>query len=154
MKRVALVAAILMSACAKNPPPEGPAPQTPAVVETPRPQTSPAQTPPTPPPAAQTGAFDPLGTFIFAVDVGGNAAGGTITIVKAADGKLGGTVDSDQGSLTLSNVAVEGRKMTLNGMIPNGPNITFVLNFEGDKYTGTVTVETMSGTISGERKKS
>jgi hypothetical protein len=157
MKRtLAAIAAIaLFSACSSLPEPEGPTAQTPQpAVTTPPPTTPPPQTPPpstsTP---ASAGAFDPVGTFTFALDVAGTSASGTIAIAKGQDGKLGGSLNSDQGSLPLNSVAVDGRKMTL-GFDFNGTPVSIVMNFDGDKYTGTINVEGMgSGPISGERKK-
>lgn len=113
-------------------------------------------TTPTPAAAARPAtAFDPVGNFSFSVDIGGNAAAGTITIVKGDDGKLGGTISSDQGSLSISNVVVESRKMVLSATLPNGPDIVFVLNFEANNndYTGTLDVQGMSGALAGARKK-
>jgi hypothetical protein len=155
MKRTmaAIAAIVLFTACSSLPEPEGPTAQTPQpqpVVQTPPPTAPPPAT--TPAPAA--GAFDPVGTFTFALDVAGTSASGTISIAKGQDGKLGGSLNSDQGSLPFNSVAVDGRKMTL-GFDFNGTPVSIVMNFEGgDKYTGTVNVEGMgSGPISGERKK-
>jgi hypothetical protein len=157
MSRVPVAVAILLgaSACSSNPAPESPTPPAQTAVETQRPQTPPVQTPPTPPPPTPqpAGAFDPLGTFTFTLDIAGTAASGTIDIRKTQDGTLAGAINSDQGSLPLSSVAVESRKMTLRFDF-NGAPVSIVMNFEGDKYTGTVNVDGMgSGPISGERKR-
>ena len=151
----AIAAIALFSACSSLPEPEGPTAQTPQpAVTTPPPATPPPQTPPPSTPApAPAGAFDPVGTFTFMLDVAGTSASGTIAIAKGQDGKLGGSLDSDQGSLPLSSVIVDGRKMTL-GFDFQGTPVSIVMNFEGDKYTGTVNVDGMgSGPISDERKK-
>jgi hypothetical protein len=151
----ALVMVLLASACSSLPEPEGPTAQPPVVTITPPPATPPrAATTATSTPA---GAFEPVGTYTFTVDANGTTRAGTIAITKDVTGKLGGAVSSDMGSLPMSSVAVEGRKMTLTATIPDASvTIVFMLNFEAnnDKYTGTWEVQGMTGAISGERKKS
>jgi hypothetical protein len=148
----ALVIVLLASACSSLPEPEGPTAQPPVVAPT-RPVGPPQAVTPTPNP----GVFEPLGTYTWSIDMNGTARTGTVTITKDDTGKLGGAFSSDMGSLPLSGVAVEGRKMTLTASIPDGSaNIVFVLNFEpnNDKFAGTWGFQGMTGVVSGERKKS
>jgi len=132
--------ALLLAACATAPRSEPePAPQ---------PQPAAATT------AAAT-AFDPVGTYSFSVDMQGNAINGTMTITRATDGRIGGDMTSDQGTLTFSSVVIEGKKVTASGLLQNGPELTFVMEFAGDDFSGTFSAQgTTAGTISGTRKKS
>ena len=105
-------------------------------------------------PAAST-AFDPLGSYTFSVITQGNTIGGTMNIRKAPDGSLGGDMASDQGSLTFTSVTVDGRRVTTTGVLDNGPELTFVMDFVGDEFTGSISAQGQSvGSISGSRKKS
>jgi hypothetical protein len=140
-------AVLLLSACATTPRTDvDPAPQ---------PQAQPAgMTPPAAATAPASGAFDPVGTYDFSVDIQGQRIGGTMAITKAQDGTLGGEMYSDQGALTFNSVTVEGRTMTASGALPNGgPSVVFVMEFAGDDFAGTFSVEGASGTIAGKRRK-
>jgi len=142
--RLAPACLVLLVACSSNPEP--------AATPTPTPQAAmPVMTP------AATGAFDGVGEYNFTVEVMGQTQSGTLSVVKGADGKLGGKLSGPEGEppLPLSAVALTGNKLTFGATIPNGPEIAFVLNFDGaDKFAGTIEIPGMAqGTISGTRKK-
>jgi len=142
-------AALLFTACATAPKPD---------------------TSPTPPPAAQpmqissppvmsstpsSGAFDPVGSYTFSVVAQGNTIGGTMNLRKDQDGKLGGEMTSEHGSLTFTWVTLEGRRITAAGILDNGPELTFVFDFVGDEFTGLLSAQGQQvGSVSGARKKS
>ena len=104
-------------------------------------------------PAPAAAAFDPVGTFTFAADVDGTTRGGTLEIRRNQQGSLGGTLHSDEGSIPIDAVAVEGRTMRVSFVLPDGPQVVFLLQFEGDNYTGSWSAEGMSGALTGARRR-
>ena len=143
-------AAILLAACATSPRTD--------IEAAPQPATQSA-TPPvqSPPPAsaapATAGAFDPVGNYTFSADMQGQPIDGSMSITRAADGTLGGEMSSTQGAVRLRSVTLDGRRMTAYGTLENGPEISFVFNFEGERFSGTFDVQGTGGTISGTRKR-
>lgn len=138
-------AAFILAACATAPKTD---PST-----TPEPAAQPAALPPATA-TAPAGAFDPVGSYNFSVITQGNTIPGTMNVRKDAEGKLGGEMTSDQGSLTFNWVTVEGRTMRAGGVLDNGPELVFVFDFVGDDFSGTVWAqEQQIGTISGSRRK-
>lgn len=121
-----------------------------ACARTPNPATEPA-----PSAAAQPAApaFDPVGTFSFAADVEGTTRGGTLEIRRNDQGSLVGTVHSDEGSVPLDAVAVEGRTMRVTFAMPDGTGVVFLLQFQGDDYTGSWSAQGYSGPLSGSRRR-
>ena len=147
--KAAIPIIVLLAACSSNPEPEStPAPQA---------TTPPVAATPAPTPAAQpSGAFDPVGTFDMVVDVMGQQQSATLNITKT-DGKLGGSlVGPDGNALAIESATQDGRKLTLTSTIPNGPVLTFALEFSSnDACKGTVDVAGMGqGAITCTRKKS
>ena len=128
----------------------------PATVESiPEPQAQPAATaaPVTTP--ATTATFDPIGSYTFSVRMENQTIGGTMNVRKGQDGKLGGEMASDQGTLTFNWLTVEGRRMTGGGVLDNSPELVFVFDFVGDDFTGTLSAQGQQiGTLTGSRKKS
>ena len=107
------------------------------------------------PATATMGTFDPVGSYTFSVNTQGNTIGGTMNVRRGQDGRLGGEMASDQGSLTFTTVNVDGRRMTAAGVLNNGPELVFVFNFAGDDFTGSLSAQGQEiGSISGSRKKS
>ena len=149
MKARALSMIVVFAACSSNPEPT-PTP-TPTPTTTPTPAPAPAVAPP---PA--TSAFDPVGSYDLTIEAMGQSQTGTMNITKA-DGKLGGSlVGPDGNSLSLGDVKLDGRKMTLSAQIPNGPVLTFALEFAtNDACKGTFEIPGMGqGGVSCTRKKS
>ena len=139
-------AALALAACAT-------APRT-DTNSAPQPAAQPAQVA-SPPTTSTAGAFDPVGSYTFSVNTQGNVINGTMNLRKGPDGKLGGEMTSDQGSLTFTWVTVEGQRMTASGVLDNGPELVFVFDFVGDDFSGTLSAEGQNvGTISGSRRKS
>ena len=129
-----------------------------ACATAPKPETTPAPQPAAPPAqaatgTASTGAFDPVGSYTFSANLEGQSIGGTMSITRGTDGTLGGEVTSNQGVVRLRSVTLEGRKMTAYGTLESGPEVGFVLNFEGEGFSGTFNVQGTGGTISGTRRK-
>ena len=141
-------AALVLTACATAPKAEpDPMPQ-------PVPQPA-VTTPPSTSTTTPAGAFDPVGSYNFSVNTQGNTINGTMNVRKAADGKLGGEMTSDQGALTFNWVTLEGRRMTAGGVLDNGPELTFVFDFVGDEFSGSLLAQGQQvGTVSGARRKS
>lgn len=112
---------------------------------------------PAPQPAVvpATAAFNPVGEYNFSVDMQGNIINGTMALTRASDGRLGGQMSSNQGTLVFRSVSMDGRRMTAKGLLDNGPELTFVLNFvTDDDFNGTFSVQGTNGNISGTRRKS
>jgi hypothetical protein len=106
-KRFASTAALglLLSACAGGPPPE----------------------PPAPPP------LDPTGTYDIVVAAEGMEIYGTMVIRGSAEAGYTGSVETDMGGATLSDLAVEGQSLTF--YVPD-VDADVRLVFEGDRFTG------------------
>ena len=133
--RSALLATILIACARTSNPATEPAPSAAA----------------TPAPAAA--AFDPVGTFTFAAEVEGTTRAGTIEVRRNAQGGLVGTLHSDEGSIPLNAVAVEGRTMRVGFVLPEGADVVFLLEFQGDTFTGSWSAQGYSGPLSGARKR-
>ncbi len=143
-----LAAAFVLAACATAPKAEPNAtPQPAAQPQAMTTQSSAATT-------APAGAFDPVGSYTFSVNTQGNTIGGTMNLRKDAEGKIGGEMTSDQGSLAFTWVTVEGRRISAGGVLDNGPELTFIFDFVGDEFSGTLSAQGQQvGTVSGARRK-
>ncbi len=136
--------ALVLIACATTPKPD--------VAASPQPQ-------PMASPAAMTtmpsSAFNPAGTWNFTADNQGQPITGTMVLTKAGDGTLGGEINSEIGTVTLTSLMVDGRKLTAAGVLPNGgPEIVFTFHFaDADTFSGNFAVEGTTGAISGTRRK-
>ncbi len=110
-------------------------------------------------PAAMTtmpsSTFNPAGTWNFTADNQGQPVTGTMVLTKAVDGTLGGEINSEIGTVALTSVMADGRKLTAAGVLPNGgPEILFTFQFaDDDTFSGSFVVEGTTGSISGTRKK-
>lgn len=105
------------------------------------------------PAAAAASAFEPVGSYTFVADVEGQARSGTIDIRPNERGVLTGTVYSDEGSIPINTVAVEGNTMRLGFVLPDGTSVGFQLLFSGDAYTGSWSAQGFSGPLRGERRR-
>ena len=101
----ATVLGFLLSACAGGPPPE----------------------PPGPPP------FDPVGTYDFVVAGEGFELTGVMVIRGSAAEGFTGSVDTEMGGATLTDIAVDGQTMTF--YIPDADAAVEIV-FEGDRFSG------------------
>lgn len=112
-----------------------------------------AQQPPTQPekPAA---AIDPIGVFDFSTAVEGQTVRGTITIRKVEAG-FGGVISTDATEdLAISKVTVEGKKLQIRGMTPDGELVMNLEFSDTDKFSGGWDMAgAMSGSMSGARRK-
>jgi hypothetical protein len=117
MKRRILISAamaLFLNACASAPPSEPAAPA------------------PPPPPAA----FDPTGTYDFTVSAQGMEIGGVMTIQGSADAGYTGTVNTEMGGGSMTNVDVDGQTMTFS---LSEVGMDAELEFEGDEFSGFLT---------------
>ena len=104
----ATVLGFLLSACAGGPPPE----------------------PPAPPP------FDPVGTYDFMVAAEGMELVGVMIIQGSAEEGYTGSVDTEMGGASLSDIMVDGQTVTF--FIPDADADVQIV-FEGDAFTGGMT---------------
>lgn len=125
-RRVLIIAAVgfFVSACASGPPP---APAAPAA----------------PPP------LDPTGTYDITISAQGMEMGGVMTVQGSADAGYTGSMDTDMGGGTLSNVTVDGQTMTFN-LVEFGAD--FEVTFEGDEFSGFVASEMGDADVFGVKR--
>jgi hypothetical protein len=130
---------LALAACSSNPEPQQPAPTPPPAATV---------TPPAPPP------FNPMGTYDFVAAVQGQELPGTITIFRNDQGALNGRLMTQMtGELVMSTVTVDGKKVTMNGAMPDGTVLSVALTFEdNDKFAGTWSAGGDGGNFSGKRK--
>ena len=102
---------------------------------------------PTPPP---TPVLDPVGTFDYQTEVEGMPVGGSFTITGST-GAYTGTMTSDMGAITLRDIEVDGQELTAVGDSPDFI-VVFVLEFDGDSFTGEWEAEGLIGYITGSRR--
>ena len=127
-----LACALLLGACASAPPEPAPAAR--------------EVTPPAP------AAVDPVGTFDFSTAVEGMAVNGTMTISRNPAGALEGTITTNiTEAIPVRSVTVTGQRMNVVADTPDGP-LNFVLEFQGDEFSGTWDLGSMAGTHSGRRR--
>lgn len=123
LKRIpyALFLAVVLGACAGGPPPE----------------------PPAPPP------LDPTGTYDFLASMDGMEIGGVMTISGSAEEGYSGSMDTDMGGASMTNLAVDGQTLTF--YIPDA-DVDVSITFDGDTFTGTLAGAMGSGTFNGSRR--
>jgi len=133
MKRPAalFLIGLVLAACSQS---------TGSAVEAPRPAPEP------PPPAA----LDPVGVFDFQTEAMGSSVTGTFTI-SGSPGSYSGNASSDIGSFSLREIEVNGQELTFVGDSPEFV-VYFVLEFDGDNFTGEWDAEGMTGFISGQKR--
>lgn len=136
--------ALVLIACATTPKPDVAASSQPQPMASPAPMTTMASS-----------AFNPAGTWNFTADNQGQPITGTMVLTKAGDGTLGGEINSEIGTVTLTSLMADGRKLTAAGVLPNGgPEIVFAFHFvDADTFSGSFSVEGTTGSISGTRRE-
>ena len=107
---------------------------------------------PAPARAVTPAPVDPVGTFDFSTTVEGSIVNGVVTITKTDTG-FGGSISTNvTETIPVCGAVVDGQKLTVTAEAPEGP-IAFVMEFQGDDFSGTWTMATMSGTHTGKRRK-
>ena len=114
--------ALLVAACSAGPPPE----------------------PPGPPP------LDPVGIYDCALFIEGMDMGATLTITGEA-GAYTGTIDTEMGLESISDVTINGQAMTF---VVDTPDMVvfFSVLFEGDAISGDFDAGGMGGSLSGTKR--
>ena len=102
---------------------------------------------PAPPPAP---VLDPVGTFDYQTEAMGMPVSGSFAIT-GSPGAYTGTMTSDMGPITLRDIEVDGLELSAIGDSPDFV-VVFVLEFEGDSFTGEWEAEGMTGFITGSRR--
>ncbi len=123
IKRVVTLAALglVLSACAAGPPPE----------------------PPGPPP------LDPVGTYDISVGIEGMELPGVMVIRESADGGYTGSIDTEMGGASISEVAVEGQTLTFT--IPDVGAVVELL-FDGDGFSGWLAGDMGEASMTGTKR--
>ncbi len=105
---------------------------------------------PTPP----AEAFNAIGDYEYSTTVDGQQSVGVITIFKQDDVLKGKIMTDMMGEIPITAVKVEGLKVTLTAVIPDG-ELTIALTFEDDhnKFNGNWSMGgEAGGAIGGKRK--
>jgi hypothetical protein len=123
LKRIpaALFLGLILGACSGGPPPE----------------------PPAPPP------FNPVGTYDFVAGMEGMEIGGTMTITGSAEEGYSGSLDTEMGAASMSDIAVDSQTVTF--YIPDA-DADVSITFDGDEFTGTLAGAMGSGYFNGTKR--
>lgn len=103
--------------------------------------------PPEPPPPP---AFDPTGVYDCLLFIEGMEMGATLTIAEEA-GAYTGSVDTEMGLESISDITVDGQEMTF---VVDTPDMVvyFSLLFDGDTVSGDFDAGGMAGSLSGTKR--
>ena len=101
-------------------------------------------TPPAPPP------LDPVGVYDCSLDVDGMALLATLSI-EGEPGAYTGMVDSEMGSMPVSDISVEGNDMTFMVDTPDMA-VYFAVAFDGLNFSGDFDAGGMGGIITGTKR--
>ena len=94
--------------------------------------------------------LDPVGDFEWSLDFDGQMMSGTMSI-EGEDGDWTGLISSDMGEMAITAIEVDGNVLTFAIDMPEA-YISFMLEFEGDDFTGEFNADGMGGgAISGSR---
>ena len=102
---------------------------------------------PEPPPPPE---FDPAGVYDCLLYIEGMEMGATLTIEGDA-GAYTGTVDTEMGLESISDISVDGQEMTF---VVDTPEMVvfFALVFDGDSVSGDFDAGGMGGSLSGTKR--
>jgi len=101
---------------------------------------------PTPPP------YDPAGKWMVGITAQGQAMEVTVELVKLPDGTWTGSIGTAQfGTIPLSKVTIEGKKMVATFPVPTGDMGTMTLNFDGENAEGEWSMPGDGSKVSGKR---
>lgn len=107
-----------------------------------------ASGPPEPPPPPP---FTPAGVFDVSFAAMGQQMSGTLTI-EEIDGGYSGSLETDLGTLSLTDFTVDGTAVTFSGTF-SGFALAFALAYEGEGFDGDISIGEMgSGAITGVRR--
>lgn len=116
---------------------------------TPRLEPAPAAAAPAPAPAP---AWSPAGTWVVGLVAQGQSMEVTLELVKLTDGTWTGTIGTAQfGTIPLSKVTIDGKKMTATFPVPTGDMGSMTLNFDGDVAEGEWSMPGDGSKVSGKR---
>jgi len=112
-----------------------------------------SSTPEAPTPAAEA-TWSPAGEYNWTTSVEGMSIGGTLQLSDGADG-LTGIIRPDAaagvGDMTIDDIEVNGQEVLLTADTGMGGLMYMVLDFAGDSFTGSWSMDTMGGDIRGSR---
>jgi PBP1b-binding outer membrane lipoprotein LpoB len=94
--------------------------------------------------------LDPVGVYDCSLDVDGMALLATLSI-EGEPGAYTGMVDSEMGTMPVSNIAVEGNDMTFMVDTPEMA-VYFAVTFEGPNFSGDFDAGGMGGFITGTKR--
>ncbi len=109
---------------------------------------APAPAPAPGPPAAE--ALQPVGTYSFSTEFGGNPITGTLVITNTG-GTWGGRLTSDAiPEIPVTAVSVEGQTMKVTVETPNG-SVVITMTFTGRDYTGSYDLGGITAVVTGKK---
>ncbi len=97
-------------------------------------------------------AWSPAGKWSIGLVAQGQNMEVTLELVKLADGSWSGMIGTAQfGTIPLSKVTVDGKKMVATFPVPTGDMGTMTLNFDGDLAEGEWSMPGDGSKVSGKR---
>lgn len=119
-----------------------------AITGTPRLEPAPVAAP-APPPAP---AWSPAGKWTVGLTAQGQMMEVTIELVKLPDGSWSGSIGTAQfGTIPLSKVTLEGKRMVATFPVPTGDMGSMTLNFDGDIAEGEWSMPGDGSKVNGRR---
>ncbi len=107
---------------------------------------------PAPVAAPAPAPYSPAGKWTVGLVAQGQSMEVTLELVKLADGTWTGSIGTAQfGTIPLSKVTVEGKKMVASFPVPTGDMGSMTLNFDGDAAEGEWSMPGDGSKVSGKR---
>ena len=103
-------------------------------------------------PAPEPDPFNPAGVYDITFEIQGQSMTGTMEL-NGTPGMLSGSIESDMGTVEMSNIVLNGYQMTFDADTPQG-SVSFDLTFEGNAFDGEWSMEGFTGGMSGTKRAS
>ena len=105
-----------------------------------------------PAPAASS-ALDPVGTYDFAISMGGMTRTGVLQIVRTGAGYGGSaTLEGESDPASVTSVTVSGNTITARVVPPNDQPVDFVMTMNGNAFSGNVMADMGEIPVSGTKR--
>ena len=98
-------------------------------------------------------AVDPVGTYDFAVTMGGMTRTGVLQITRSGAGYGGSaTLEGESDPASVTSVTVSGTTITARVVPPNDEPVDFVMTMNGNQFTGNVIADMGTIPVSGTKR--